>query len=96
MTEVSTTLVTTLGDNITSQELWVMPDPIWASGLVLTALELAVAVFANTLLIATICYSPNLKTPPNVQLVSYLNCAEFHLATKYVLKNYSSGADIYS
>ena len=76
MTELPPIETTVWGDDVTSpvptssSSIWVMSDAVWASGLVLTALELAVSLSANTLLIATICYSPSLKTPPNIQLVS--------------------------
>ncbi len=50
--------------------MWIMSDSIWVSAVILLTLEFLLALFTNILLINTICYSPSLKTPPNVQLVS--------------------------
>lgn len=52
--------------------IWVMPRDLWVSGITLTTLELALSLFSNILLMATIFSSPSLRTPPNVQLVSFL------------------------
>ena len=51
-------------------QIWTMPSPVYISTTVILSVETVSAVFANLLLIVTICHSPSLKTPPNAQLVS--------------------------
>ena len=50
-------------------KMWTMLDSIWIFAVILLTLEFILALSTNILLINTICYSPSLKTPPNVQLV---------------------------
>lgn len=52
------------------QNTWMMSQPLYAVTMTLLSVEAAVGLLSNTLLIATIRYSPTLRTPANNQLIS--------------------------
>lgn len=54
----------------TTMRTWELSKTFWATSLSFLSIEIVLTAFTNILLILTICYSPNLKTPANAYLIN--------------------------